>query len=340
MGKDINSFHLLDYNICFDEDQVESRKIDNELAVEILEEDIVASEALNRKTFLYKALLAAVRSRKLVALATASSGVAASILPGGRTTHSHVKIPLDTDEHSMCYVSKQSVIAKLLRMARLIIWNEAPMSRKQHIEVLDKMLRDINDSELTFSEKVVVFGGDFRQVLPVVHKGTRQEHVDASLVSSYLWPTLIKFHLTENMRARLDPVFSEYVLELGNKMPPITVDETIKISDGMLVPYEDDSLKMQTVYTSIKDITPSTRDWKIKMIVAEKSPKRTGQRSPVKYQSLTLIDPEENQLQATIFDKDIDSRQDTLHIFQSYYINNAYVKPLDPKYRIETHEYQ
>ncbi|XP_042954753.1 uncharacterized protein LOC122291181 [Carya illinoinensis] len=430
MGKDINSFHLLDDNICFDEDQVESREIDDELAVEIPEEDIVASEALNSKqrhvynsvlgkvfsneaatffvdgpggtgkTFLYKALLAAVRSRKLVALATASSGVAASILPGGRTAHSRFKIPLDTDEHSMCCVSKQSAIAKLLRVARLIIWDEAPMSRKQHIEALDKMLRDINDSELTFGGKVIVFGGDFRQVLPVVRKGTRQEHVDASLVSSYLWPTLIKFHLTENMRARLDLVFSEYVLELGNGMPPITVDETIKIPDGMLVSYEDDctsldhlidavfhdiheysinisammnrailtpknsyvdeinallihrfpgeikryysfdeaidaseqsvmedflntltpnglpphelllkinSLKMQTVYTSIKDITPSTRDWKIKMIVAEKSPKRTGQRSPVKYQSLTLIDPEENRLQATIFDKDIDS---------------------------------
>ncbi|KAG6717889.1 hypothetical protein I3842_04G122900 [Carya illinoinensis] len=245
MGKDINSFHLLDDNICFGEDQLESREIDDELAVEIPEEDIVASEALNSKqrhvynsvlenvfsneaatffvdgpagtgkTFLYKALLAVVRSRKLVALATTSSGVAASILPGGRTAHSRFKIPLDTDEHSICCVSKQSVIAKLLRVARLIIWDEAPMSRKQHIQALDKMLRDINDSELTFGGKVVVFGGDFRQVLPV-------------------------FHLTENMRARLDPVFSEYVLELGNGMPPITVDETIKILDGMLVPYEDD----------------------------------------------------------------------------------------------------
>ncbi|KAG2715347.1 hypothetical protein I3760_03G071900 [Carya illinoinensis] len=245
MGKDMNSFHLLDDNICFGEDQLESREIDDELAVEILEEYIVASEALNSKqryvynsvlgkvfsneaatffvdgpagtgkTFLYKALLAAVRSRKLVALATASSGVAASILPGGRTTHSRFKIPLDTDEHSICCVSKQSAIAKLLRVARLIIWDKAPMSRKQHIQALDKMLRDINDSELTFSGKVVVFGGDFRQVLLV-------------------------FHLTENMRARLDPVFSEYVLELGNEMPPITVDETIKILDGMLVPYEDD----------------------------------------------------------------------------------------------------
>ena len=281
MGKDINSFHLLDDNICFGEDQLESREIDDELAVEIPEEDIVASEALNSKqrhvynsvlgkvfsneaatffvdgpagtgkTFLYKALLAAVRSRKLVALVTASSGVAASILPGGRTAHSRFKIPLDTDEHSICCVSKQSAIAKLLRVARLIIWDEAPMSRKQHIQALDKMLRDINDSELTFGGKVVVFGGDFRQVLPVVRKGTRQEHVDASLVSSYLWPTLIKFHLTENMRARLDPVFSEYVLELGNGMPPITVDETIKILDGMLVPYEDDCTSLDHLIDAV-----------------------------------------------------------------------------------------
>ncbi|KAG7945229.1 hypothetical protein I3843_15G142000 [Carya illinoinensis] len=245
MGKDINSFHLLDDNICFGEDQLESREIDDELAVEIPEEDIVASEALNSKqrhvynsvlekvfsneaatffvdgpagtgkTFLYKALLAAVRSKKLVALATASSGVAASILPGGRTAHSRFKIPLDTDEHSICCVSKQSALAKLLRVAR-----------KQHIQALDKMLRDINDSELTFGGKVVVFCGDFRQVLPV-------------------------FHLTENMRARLDPVFSEYVLELGNGMPPITVDETIKILDGMLVPYEDDCTSLDHLIDAV-----------------------------------------------------------------------------------------
>ncbi|XP_042987192.1 ATP-dependent DNA helicase PIF1-like [Carya illinoinensis] len=211
----------------------------------------VNGPAGTRKTFLYKALLAAVRSRKLVALATASSDVAASIIPGGRTGRSRFKIPLDTDEHSMCCVSKQSAIAKLLRVARLIIWDEAPISRKQHIEALDKMLRDINDSELTFGRKVVIFCGDFRQVLPVVRKGIRQEHVDASLVSSYLWPTLIKFHLTENMRARLDPVFSEYVLELGNRMPPITVDETIKIPDGMLVPYEDDCTSLHHLIDAV-----------------------------------------------------------------------------------------
>ncbi|XP_042972733.1 uncharacterized protein LOC122304524 [Carya illinoinensis] len=459
MGKDINSFHLLDDNICFGEDQLESREIDDKLAVEIPEEDIVASEALNSKrhvynsvlgkvfsneaatffvdglagtgkTFLYKALLAAIRSRKLVALATASFGVAASILPRGRIAHSRFKIPLDTDEHSICCVSKQSAIAKLLRVARLIIWDEAPMSRKQHIQALDKMLRDINDSELTFGGKVVIFGGDFRQVLPVVRKGTRQEHVDASLVSSYLWPTLIKFHLTENMRARLDPVFSEYVLELGNGMPPITVDETIKILDGMLVPYEDDCTSLDHLIDAVfHDIHEYLINISAMMNRAILTPKNsyvdeinallihrfpgelkryysfdeaidTSEQSIMEDFLNTLtpnglpphelllkincpimllrnINPSEGLCNGTrliclAFDQNvIDAKiavghhsgkgfkdADGLYIDKryhskykrlenqndcgrkSYYISNAYVKPLDPKYRIETYEYQ
>lgn len=40
--------------------------------------------------------------------------------------------------------------------------------------------------ELPFGGKVVVFGGDFCQVLHVVPKATKQEKIDASLVKSYL----------------------------------------------------------------------------------------------------------------------------------------------------------
>nr|GMD10814.1 ATP-dependent DNA helicase pfh1-like [Ipomoea batatas] len=38
------------------------------------------------------------KSRKWIAFAAASSGIAASILPGGRTTHSIFKIPIDGDD--------------------------------------------------------------------------------------------------------------------------------------------------------------------------------------------------------------------------------------------------
>uniref|UniRef100_A0A804LGP1 ATP-dependent DNA helicase n=1 Tax=Zea mays TaxID=4577 RepID=A0A804LGP1_MAIZE len=66
------------------------------------------------KTFLYKALLARVRSEGLIAIATATSGIAASILPGGRTAHSRFKIPIKLADNSTCNFTKQSGTAELL----------------------------------------------------------------------------------------------------------------------------------------------------------------------------------------------------------------------------------
>nr|GMD34365.1 ATP-dependent DNA helicase PIF4-like [Ipomoea batatas] len=43
-------------------------------------------------------------SRKWIALATASSGIAASILPGGRIAHSTFKIPIDGDNKYVCNI--------------------------------------------------------------------------------------------------------------------------------------------------------------------------------------------------------------------------------------------
>ena len=56
-----------------------------------------------------------------IAIATATSGVTAAILPGGRTTHSHFKISIDGDEAGMCSITRQSETAKLLRKASLLI---------------------------------------------------------------------------------------------------------------------------------------------------------------------------------------------------------------------------
>ena len=48
------------------------------------------------------------------------------------------------------------------------------MIKKQEVETLDNSMHDIMDRpDLSFGGKTVVFGGDFRQVLPVVRKGSR-----------------------------------------------------------------------------------------------------------------------------------------------------------------------
>lgn len=90
------------------------------------------------------------------------------------------------------------------------------MAKKENVESLDLLLQDLCDNTEIFGGKVIVFGGDFRQVLPVLPHRTQHEAVCASLVTSYLWPKLTKFRLTHNIRAKDDPVFCDFLLQLGN----------------------------------------------------------------------------------------------------------------------------
>jgi hypothetical protein len=57
--------------------------------------------------------------------------------------------------------------------------------------------------DILFGGKVVVMGGDFRQLLPVVPQGTRGQIVDASLKRfAILWHSVKVRHLHENMRVQ------------------------------------------------------------------------------------------------------------------------------------------
>ena len=114
------------------------------------------------KTFLYKALLGRVRSEGLIATVSATSGIAASILPGGRTAHSRFKIPIKLANNTTCTFTKQSGTVELLRTASLIIWDEVAMTKRLAVECLDRSLQDVMNSCLPFGGKVMVFGGDFR----------------------------------------------------------------------------------------------------------------------------------------------------------------------------------
>ena len=84
-------------------------------------------------------------------------------MPGGRTAHSRFKIPLSIQDGGVCNFTKQSGTTKLLREVSLILWDEATMTKRQAIEVLDKSMRDIMEKpDLPFGGKMKVFGGDFR----------------------------------------------------------------------------------------------------------------------------------------------------------------------------------
>ncbi|KAF1981904.1 hypothetical protein K402DRAFT_296376, partial [Aulographum hederae CBS 113979] len=67
------------------------------------------------KTFLQNTVLAHQRLQGKVALAVASSGIAATLLAGGTTAHSRFKIPINLDENSTCNIPKRSHLADLMQ---------------------------------------------------------------------------------------------------------------------------------------------------------------------------------------------------------------------------------
>ncbi|CAN6928190.1 unnamed protein product, partial [Brassica oleracea] len=63
------------------------------------------------KTFLYQTIISRLHSRKQIVLPVASSGIAALLLPNGRTAHSRFNIPLKLDEDKLCNIKPGTMLA-------------------------------------------------------------------------------------------------------------------------------------------------------------------------------------------------------------------------------------
>ncbi|UYV71196.1 hypothetical protein LAZ67_8002131 [Cordylochernes scorpioides] len=142
------------------------------------------------KTFLINLLLTKVRSTGDIALSTASFGIAATLLHGGRTAHSTFKLPLDLtrDEVPVCNLNADSPMGE----------DQTPMGGV-----------------------VLLLAGDFRQILPIIPRGTIADELHACLKASPLWSFVERLTLSTNMRAvnSGDPnsmLFSQFLLQLGS----------------------------------------------------------------------------------------------------------------------------
>ncbi|KAK1410458.1 hypothetical protein QVD17_36995 [Tagetes erecta] len=218
------------------------------------------------KTFLWKTFSAALRSKGEVVLNVASSGIASLLLDGGRTAHSRFVIPINVNEDSICSIEPNSELGQLIEKAKLIIWDEAPMTHKHCFEALDRTMRDIlrlkseNNESKPFGGKVVLFGGDFRQILPVIPKGTRSMIVNSALNSSYLWQHCQVLKLTENMRLKvgrqqqdLEEIkeFAEWILKLGDGLlgEENDGDTEIQIPEDLLIVDDENSISSLMSFT-------------------------------------------------------------------------------------------
>uniref|UniRef100_A0A915E6V6 ATP-dependent DNA helicase n=1 Tax=Ditylenchus dipsaci TaxID=166011 RepID=A0A915E6V6_9BILA len=101
---------------------------------------------------------------------TAFSGIAATLLPKGKTNHNMLKLPVPLDGHSVSRIDLNSAEARELRDVDIIVWDEAPMAPKQVMPVKEKAI-------------------------------SPEEIIELCIKSSPLWKQFEVIELTENKRA-------------------------------------------------------------------------------------------------------------------------------------------
>ena len=77
------------------------------------------------------------------------------------------------------------------------------MMHKHNYEALDRTMRDLMKCEFPFGGKVVVIGGDFKQILAVIRRASPAHVVSAAVNRARFWHRLRVLRLSINMRVRM-----------------------------------------------------------------------------------------------------------------------------------------
>ncbi|VDL83924.1 unnamed protein product, partial [Nippostrongylus brasiliensis] len=191
------------------------------------------------KTYLYNTIYNIAVGRRLKVLCVAWTGIAANLLPRGRTVNSAFKL-IVADENKSSSMKRQQREARILIDTDVIIWDEISMASKFAFEAVDALLRDLMQNGAPFGGKLIVVGGDFRQTLPIVKHGGREETVEACVSRSSLWQLFEKHSLTANMRAReAGEDWRQFLLKIGSGEANDENDQVVlpqeRICDGDIV---------------------------------------------------------------------------------------------------------
>ncbi|ONM01236.1 hypothetical protein ZEAMMB73_Zm00001d030646 [Zea mays] len=221
MGKDIKTFPLPPMIDAYDDAIGTAREVYEEESIQPTVEDVALKDSLNEEQ-------RAAYDKIMSAVDTDQGGLFFVDGPGGAGKTYLYRVLLAT-------LRNQGKIAVATATSGV---DEASMTKRQAVEALDNSMRDImGRPALPFGGKTIVFGGDFRQVLPVVRKGSRAQVVASSLRMSYLWESMSHLKLVSNMRAKNDPWFAEFLLRVGGGTEETNSDGDIRLPDDVCVPY-------------------------------------------------------------------------------------------------------
>lgn len=212
------------FSEMFENSNPEQRTVIEKVLQEVLHHDTgcnvfcLTAHAGFGKTYVQTAIIHKLHSLNLRCLPCALSGIAATLLIGGRTLHNVFKLPIQLVENSVSAIKANSSQGQVIKSASLIVIDEISMCPIYALKAIDRLLRDIcENNDQLFGGKTILMFGAFRQILPVVSHGTRVNQIENCIVS---WSEFSKFHkltLSQNMRALPHEIeFVEFLRSLGN----------------------------------------------------------------------------------------------------------------------------
>jgi hypothetical protein len=179
------------------------------------------------KTYTYRTMCHLFCANGIKYKSSSWMGIAANLLPDGRTMHKTFGLPFNVDKDACSNSKPNNVCGQEMIMTDVFIIDEISMVPKFAMEIIDRKLKELMGNNLPFGGKIMIIGGDFRQILPVQKKAGRIQLINLSIQKSYLWKNFECFHLTENKRAiqynndnneqmieQMD--FSDFILKMGN----------------------------------------------------------------------------------------------------------------------------
>jgi hypothetical protein len=148
------------------------------------------------KSFWANGVSASLRVAGHTPVVVAASGLAANLLDGGRTAHSALGIPLELHESSWCSCDQSSKVAII--NSPVIFWDECSMVHVDAANCVNRSMQDWTQNSQLFGGKVVIFMGDFQQLLPVVRGGCGDA---ATLMTADWWKDVQILQFTRNYRS-------------------------------------------------------------------------------------------------------------------------------------------
>uniref|UniRef100_A0A0L8GP75 ATP-dependent DNA helicase n=1 Tax=Octopus bimaculoides TaxID=37653 RepID=A0A0L8GP75_OCTBM len=180
----------------------------------------------SEKTYTINLILTEVWSQGHIAVATAVSGIAANLLENERPLYSRCSIPLRITEEYMCHMKISDSRRKFFQKARLLVIDEVTMDHKHVYECIDPSLREvIQETDKLFGDLTVLFSREWKQILPMVQRGSRPQIIPVTLKQSYIWNYVQSLQLSVNTRVQNsgsdDTAFTSYLDQLRNGTFPI-----------------------------------------------------------------------------------------------------------------------